>query len=56
MPVRQRQKHYVVAGQHGADTLIVDCGADFRLTDAAAWERFYGSPHAGSRASSAAVG
>jgi N-acetyl-gamma-glutamyl-phosphate reductase len=29
-------------------TLIIDCGADFRLTDAAAWERFYGSPHAGS--------
>ena len=32
----------------GADTVIVDCGADFRLTDAAAWERFYGSAHAGS--------
>ncbi|MEB3981863.1 N-acetyl-gamma-glutamyl-phosphate reductase [Mycobacterium sp. 663a-19] len=30
------------------DTLIIDCGADFRLDDAAAWERFYGSPHAGS--------
>ncbi len=29
-------------------TLVVDCGADFRLTDPAAWERFYGSPHAGS--------
>ncbi|MFD9819113.1 N-acetyl-gamma-glutamyl-phosphate reductase [Streptomyces violascens] len=28
-------------------TLIVDCGADFRLRDPAAWERFYGSPHAG---------
>ncbi|GAB4706529.1 N-acetyl-gamma-glutamyl-phosphate reductase [Mycobacterium avium subsp. hominissuis] len=37
-----------LADQLGADTLIVDCGADFRLTDAAAWERFYGSPHAGS--------
>ncbi|KUI00974.1 N-acetyl-gamma-glutamyl-phosphate reductase [Mycobacterium sp. IS-3022] len=36
------------ADQLGADTLIVDCGADFRLTDAAAWERFYGSAHAGS--------
>jgi N-acetyl-gamma-glutamyl-phosphate reductase len=32
----------------GPDTLIVDCGADFRLTDAGAWERFYGSAHAGS--------
>lgn len=28
-------------------TLLVDCGADFRLRDAAAWERFYGSAHAG---------
>lgn len=37
-----------LAEQLGADTLIVDCGADFRLTDAAAWERFYGSAHAGS--------
>lgn len=37
-----------LADQLGADTLIVNCGADFRLTDAAAWERFYGSPHAGS--------
>ena len=37
-----------LAEQLSADTLIVDCGADFRLTDAAAWERFYGSPHAGS--------
>ncbi|PBJ48360.1 N-acetyl-gamma-glutamyl-phosphate reductase [Mycobacterium avium subsp. hominissuis] len=37
-----------LADQLGADTLIVDCGADFRLTDPAAWERFYGSPHAGS--------
>ncbi|WP_067548533.1 N-acetyl-gamma-glutamyl-phosphate reductase [Nocardia crassostreae] len=29
-------------------TVIIDCGADFRLTDAAAWEKYYGSPHAGS--------
>ncbi|OBB78616.1 N-acetyl-gamma-glutamyl-phosphate reductase [Mycobacterium sp. 852014-52144_SCH5372336] len=36
-----------LAEQLGDDTLIVDCGADFRLTDAAAWERFYGSEHAG---------
>ncbi|KAA0021104.1 N-acetyl-gamma-glutamyl-phosphate reductase [Antrihabitans cavernicola] len=28
-------------------TVIVDCGADFRLVDAADWERYYGSPHAG---------
>ena len=37
-----------LADQLGDDTLIIDCGADFRLTDPAAWERFYGSPHAGS--------
>jgi len=37
-----------LAEQLGPKTLIVDCGADFRLTDAAAWERFYGSPYAGS--------
>src|SRR5271156_3455073 len=37
-----------LAEQLGSKTLIVDCGADFRLTDAAAWERFYGSAHAGS--------
>jgi N-acetyl-gamma-glutamyl-phosphate reductase len=36
-----------VAEQLGDDVLVVDCGADFRLRDAAAWERFYGSPHAG---------
>jgi N-acetyl-gamma-glutamyl-phosphate reductase len=29
-------------------TVVVDCGADFRLTDPAAWERFYGGEHAGS--------
>ena len=37
-----------LAEQLGPDVLIVDCGADFRLTDAAAWERYYGSEHAGS--------
>ncbi len=37
-----------LSAQLPAETLIVDCGADFRLTDAAAWQRFYGSPHAGS--------
>lgn len=37
-----------LAQQLGPDTLIIDCGADFRLTDAAAWEKFYGSEHAGS--------
>ena len=37
-----------LAEQLGPQTLVVDCGADFRLNDATAWERFYGSPHAGS--------
>jgi N-acetyl-gamma-glutamyl-phosphate reductase len=37
-----------LAEQLGAETVIIDCGADFRLTDAAAWQRFYGSTHAGS--------
>lgn len=36
-----------LAEELGPDTLIIDCGADFRLTDPAIWERFYGSPHAG---------
>jgi N-acetyl-gamma-glutamyl-phosphate reductase len=31
-----------------ADTVVIDCGADFRLSDPAAWERFYGSAYAGS--------
>jgi N-acetyl-gamma-glutamyl-phosphate reductase len=37
-----------VADQLGEEVVVIDCGADFRLTDADAWERFYGSPHAGS--------
>lgn len=37
-----------LADQLGPDTLVIDCGADFRLTDSADWERFYGSAHAGS--------
>jgi N-acetyl-gamma-glutamyl-phosphate reductase len=36
-----------VAEQLGDTALIVDCGADFRLRNAADWEAFYGSPHAG---------
>jgi len=37
-----------LAAQLGPDTVIIDCGADFRLTDASVWERFYGTPYAGS--------
>ncbi|MFI7319023.1 N-acetyl-gamma-glutamyl-phosphate reductase [Streptomyces venezuelae] len=36
-----------LAQQLEPGTLVVDCGADFRLRDAADWQRFYGSPHAG---------
>ncbi|MFC6883058.1 MULTISPECIES: N-acetyl-gamma-glutamyl-phosphate reductase [Actinomadura] len=36
-----------LAERLGDDVLVVDCGADFRLADPADWERFYGSPHAG---------
>ncbi|RIQ12947.1 N-acetyl-gamma-glutamyl-phosphate reductase [Jiangella rhizosphaerae] len=37
-----------VAAQLPDDVLVLDCGADHRLTDAAAWQRFYGTEHAGS--------
>ncbi|MEU9196028.1 N-acetyl-gamma-glutamyl-phosphate reductase [Streptomyces hundungensis] len=37
-----------VAERLGDDVLVVDMGADFRLRDAADWEKFYGSAHAGS--------
>ncbi|MBM4542024.1 N-acetyl-gamma-glutamyl-phosphate reductase [Prescottella equi] len=37
-----------IAQQLPQSTVVIDCGADFRLTDAAAWEKYYGSPHAGS--------
>lgn len=36
-----------LAEQLRPETLVVDCGADFRLTDAGVWERFYGTPYAG---------
>ncbi|MDQ2624899.1 MAG: N-acetyl-gamma-glutamyl-phosphate reductase, partial [Actinomycetota bacterium] len=36
-----------IAAQLGPETLVVDLAADHRLTHAAAWEAFYGSPHAG---------
>lgn len=37
-----------LAAQLGESTVVVDCGADHRLSDAAAWQRWYGSEHAGS--------
>ena len=37
-----------IAESLAEETLVVDCGADFRLDDPAAWEEFYGGDHAGS--------
>jgi N-acetyl-gamma-glutamyl-phosphate reductase len=36
-----------IAAQLPDDTLVIDCGADHRLNDPAAWARWYGSEHAG---------
>lgn len=36
-----------LAQQLGDDVTIVDCGADFRLSDSVAWQQFYGGEHAG---------
>jgi N-acetyl-gamma-glutamyl-phosphate reductase len=37
-----------LAAQLGPDVVVIDCGADHRLTDPAAWNRWYGGEHAGS--------
>jgi N-acetyl-gamma-glutamyl-phosphate reductase len=36
-----------VAAHLPDDTLVIDCGADHRLNDPAAWARWYGGEHAG---------
>lgn len=36
-----------VAAELGEGTVVIDCGADFRLQDPAAWAAFYGGQHAG---------
>jgi N-acetyl-gamma-glutamyl-phosphate reductase len=36
-----------LAAELSPDTLVIDCGADHRLADPAAWQRWYGSDHAG---------
>jgi len=36
-----------LVGHLDADAVVVDCGADFRLADPAAWAEFYGTPYAG---------
>jgi N-acetyl-gamma-glutamyl-phosphate reductase len=38
---------HALAAQLGPDTVVIDCGADHRLTDPVAWERFYGGEHPG---------
>ncbi len=37
-----------VAAALPPQTVVIDCGADFRLTDRHSWERWYGGEHAGS--------
>ncbi len=37
-----------LAGQLGDDTVVIDCGADHRLTSADDWTRWYGGEYAGS--------
>jgi N-acetyl-gamma-glutamyl-phosphate reductase len=36
-----------LAARLGEETVVIDCGADFRLDDPAAWTHFYGTEHAG---------
>ncbi|HEY5518338.1 MAG TPA: N-acetyl-gamma-glutamyl-phosphate reductase [Cellulomonas sp.] len=37
-----------IAAQLDSDTIVIDLGADHRLTDADAWSQFYGGAYAGS--------
>ena len=37
-----------IAAQLDPSVLVIDAGADHRLEDPLAWDKFYGSPHAGS--------
>lgn len=36
-----------IAQQLPSETVVIDCGADFRLSDESAWTRFYDTAHAG---------
>jgi N-acetyl-gamma-glutamyl-phosphate reductase len=36
-----------IAARLGDDTVVIDCGADHRLEDPRAWQRFYGGEHPG---------
>ena len=37
-----------IAEQLPSSTVVIDCGADFRLRNGEAWERYYDTPYAGS--------
>ena len=37
-----------LAAQLGPGVVVIDCGADHRLTDPAAWQHYYGGDHPGS--------
>jgi len=37
-----------LAAELPEDTVVIDCGADHRLADPVAWQRWYGGEHAGS--------
>jgi len=37
-----------IANALPAESVVIDCGADFRLADPVQWENFYAGPHAGS--------
>ncbi|MGH3492264.1 MAG: N-acetyl-gamma-glutamyl-phosphate reductase, partial [Sciscionella sp.] len=37
-----------LAEQLGSDTVVIDCGADHRLTEVAAWRRWYDGKYPGS--------
>ncbi len=41
-------RSHQIAEQLGPDVVIIDCGADHRLTDPAAWATFYSGDHPGS--------
>ena len=41
-------RSHELAAELGDDLIVIDCGADHRLTDPVAWQRFYGGEHPGS--------
>lgn len=47
LPHGQSGEIAALLGERDPETVVIDCGADFRLADSAAWERFYGGTHAG---------